>query len=294
MKVGHLRQVVPVALEFAFELVTQGTALEGAELVLDEVPAGGLCRACGLDEPLDGFPLSCWRCGGSTSRSSPGEELLVDALELEDETTEVRAWPLTKHPRRGGGPHPLDLGGHELRRRLGLRHRRRPARHRGRAARRDPRHPEGPPAQQGAVADARRRGVPAAVPPGRARRARRAVRARHRGLDPQREHQRRRLLDLVRQRRGDRRAADAQLVDRPARAEGVGRRRHRHVRDLRRHPRDGRQPDRAAWAWPTTSAGTSARPAGCRSSTSPAARCSRRTSWRRSSGCSTRRPGSRP
>jgi hydrogenase small subunit len=30
-----------------------------------------------------------------------------------------------------------------------------------------------------------------------------AVRARHRGLDPEREDQRRRLLDLVRQRRGD-------------------------------------------------------------------------------------------
>ena len=92
--------------------------------------------------------------------------------------------------------------------------------------------------------DARRRGVPQAVPPGRQGRARRAVRARHRGLDPQREDQRRGLLDLVRQRPGDGRAADDQLVDRPAGAQGLGRRRHRHVRDLRRHPRDGRQPDR--------------------------------------------------
>ena len=146
--------------------------------------------------------------------------------------------------RRRGGPHPLDLGGDELRRRLGLDHRRRPAEHRGRAARRDPGPAEGQPAQQGALAHARRRGVPGAVPGGRARRARRAVRARDRGLDPEREDQRRRLLDLVRQRPGDRRAADAQLVDRPARAEGVGRRRDRHLRDLRRHPRDGRQPDR--------------------------------------------------
>ena len=108
-----------------------------------------------------------------------------------------------------------------------------------------PGHPEGPPAQQGAVADARRRGVPRSRSAQAARRrARRAVRARHRGLDPEREHQRRRLLDLVRQRRGDRRAADAELVARPARAQGVGRRRDRHLRHLRRHPRDGRQPDR--------------------------------------------------
>jgi hypothetical protein len=33
-------------------------------------------------------------------------------------------------------------------------------------------------------------------------------------------------------------------VDRPPRAEGLGRRGHRDVRDLRRHPRDGRQPHR--------------------------------------------------
>ena len=65
-----------------------------------------------------------------------------------------------------------------------------------------------------------------------------------RGLDPEREDQRRRLLDLVRQRPGHRRAAHDQLVDRPPGAEGVGRRRDRHLRHLRRHPRDGRQPDR--------------------------------------------------
>ena len=45
-----------------------------------------------------------------------------------------------------------------------------------------------------------------------------------------------------------------------------------------------------AWAWPTTSAGTGGRRPGCRSSTCPAARCSRTTSWRRCSTCSTRRP----
>lgn len=36
----------------------------------------------------------------------------------------------------------------------------------------------------------------------------------------------------------------------------------------------------APWGWATTSARTTARPGSSRSSTSPAARCSRRTSWR--------------
>ena len=115
---------------------------------------------------------------------------------------------------------------------------------RGRRARPDPRPAEGAPAQQGARPSL---GGEEFLEPFRAaaaRRARRAVRARDRGLDPEREDQRRGLLDVVRQRRGHRRADHAQLVDRRARARRVGRRRVRHVRDLRRHPRDGRQPDR--------------------------------------------------
>jgi len=41
LRVGHLRQVVPSALEFAFELLSDGTALAGAELVIEDVPASG-------------------------------------------------------------------------------------------------------------------------------------------------------------------------------------------------------------------------------------------------------------
>ena len=85
VKVGHLRQVVPTALEFAFELVAHGTAVEGAELELEVVPAAGTCRDCGTEGELDGFPLQCAACGGLSIEPIRGEELLVDSLELEDE-----------------------------------------------------------------------------------------------------------------------------------------------------------------------------------------------------------------
>ena len=82
---------------------------------------------------------------------------------------------------------------------------------------------QGPPAQQGALADARRRGVHEAVPRRRATGTLDAPYvARHRGLDPEREHQRRRLLDLVRQRPRDGRADHHQHVDRRPRARGAG------------------------------------------------------------------------
>jgi hydrogenase nickel incorporation protein HypA/HybF len=84
VKVGHLRQVVPSALEFAFELVTQETTLEGAELHIEHVPAEGRCRTCGTESRLDGFPLRCSLCGGLDLDLVRGEELLVDSLELEE------------------------------------------------------------------------------------------------------------------------------------------------------------------------------------------------------------------
>ena len=84
LKVGHLRQVVPSALEFAFALVAEGTELAGAELVMDAVPAAGRCRSCGADTPLPGFPLCCARCGGFDVEVLQGEELLVDSLEIEE------------------------------------------------------------------------------------------------------------------------------------------------------------------------------------------------------------------
>ena len=83
VKVGHLRQVVPSALAFGFELVAQGTPVEGAELEMEEVPASGRCRECGAQSQLESFPLQCRTCGGFDLEILRGEELLVEFLELE-------------------------------------------------------------------------------------------------------------------------------------------------------------------------------------------------------------------
>jgi len=61
LKVGHLRQVVPSALAFAFELVAQGTCVEGADLVMEEIRAAGRCRGCGTE--LSGLFAACSFCG---------------------------------------------------------------------------------------------------------------------------------------------------------------------------------------------------------------------------------------
>ena len=84
LKVGYLRQVVPDALSFAFELVSQGTVAEGAELKMEAVPAAGLCGSCGGRTPLPDLPLVCRLCGSGDVAVTQGEELLVDSLELDE------------------------------------------------------------------------------------------------------------------------------------------------------------------------------------------------------------------
>ena len=85
VRAGQLRQVVPSALEFSFELCTHGTPAEGAVLELEVVPVEVACRACGARSEPGGFPLACAACGGLAVDVTRGEELQVESLELDAE-----------------------------------------------------------------------------------------------------------------------------------------------------------------------------------------------------------------
>jgi hydrogenase nickel incorporation protein HypA/HybF len=84
VRVGHLRQVVPSALSFSFDLVAEGTPAEGAELVILEVEAIGRCRVCDAESRLERFPLVCRSCGSFDVDVVRGDELYVESLELEE------------------------------------------------------------------------------------------------------------------------------------------------------------------------------------------------------------------
>jgi hydrogenase nickel incorporation protein HypA/HybF len=91
LKVGHLRQVVPAALAFGFELVAHGTLVEGAELEIEEVPARVRCERCGAEGKNDGFPLCCPCCGSVDVSVTAGDELHVEALEVDSVLTTKEA-----------------------------------------------------------------------------------------------------------------------------------------------------------------------------------------------------------
>jgi hydrogenase nickel incorporation protein HypA/HybF len=81
LDVGRLSGVVPDALRFCFELVTEGTPLEGAVLRIGEPPGRASCRSCGADFGLDDLVLLC-PCGSADVDVTGGRDLLVRSVEV--------------------------------------------------------------------------------------------------------------------------------------------------------------------------------------------------------------------
>ena len=84
VQVGHLRQVVPDALQFSWEVLSSTNDLKDAELVIEQVPAVVECHGCGARTTLDLPVLACGACGGFDVKLLSGEELLVVSIDVLD------------------------------------------------------------------------------------------------------------------------------------------------------------------------------------------------------------------
>jgi hydrogenase nickel incorporation protein HypA/HybF len=82
VRIGHLRQVVPDTLTFSWEMVTRATALDGARMHVEHVPAVVACAACGAVTTLDAPILACGTCGTRAVTLRSGDEMLVTSIEL--------------------------------------------------------------------------------------------------------------------------------------------------------------------------------------------------------------------
>lgn len=82
VQIGHLRQVVPDALTFSWEMMTQGTDLSGSVLEIDSVPATVRCSACGAESTLESPMVACSSCQSFDVELLTGEEFAVVSLEM--------------------------------------------------------------------------------------------------------------------------------------------------------------------------------------------------------------------
>jgi hydrogenase nickel incorporation protein HypA/HybF len=82
VRIGHLRQVVPDALQFGWEILTDTTALKGCRLIIEQVPATVACRECNVETTLDMPILCCSACGSFEVTLLTGEEFLLVSIDL--------------------------------------------------------------------------------------------------------------------------------------------------------------------------------------------------------------------
>jgi len=82
LKVGQQSGVVTDALAFAFDIVSQGTIAEGAQLEMIEIPVTCRCEPCQSDfQPADWIYV-CPQCQTLSQRIIDGKQLELASLEM--------------------------------------------------------------------------------------------------------------------------------------------------------------------------------------------------------------------
>ena len=77
--------VVPSSLQFCFEIVVKDTALEGAQLRIEEIPVTARCRECTREWTIDRPVFTCPHCQSAAVEVISGQELDIRSIEVTDE-----------------------------------------------------------------------------------------------------------------------------------------------------------------------------------------------------------------
>lgn len=84
LKIGKLSAVVPQSLRFCFEVAAKETALDGAELHIEEIPVRAVCKDCGHQWTIEGPAFSCPKCETGNIDIVSGRELDIVSLEVKE------------------------------------------------------------------------------------------------------------------------------------------------------------------------------------------------------------------
>ena len=83
LTVGELTEIVPDALQFAWEVLTPDTLAEGAVLEIRETGGRSVCLQCSTEFDHDRFDRICTNCGSFATKVLVGDELQIDDIDID-------------------------------------------------------------------------------------------------------------------------------------------------------------------------------------------------------------------
>lgn len=84
LNVGAMRQVVPQAMTFAFDVSKADTPAKDAELIIRQIPVEFTCCGCKNRWGEEHMGYLCPYCGGKDTDMVHGLELDIDCLEVDE------------------------------------------------------------------------------------------------------------------------------------------------------------------------------------------------------------------
>ena len=82
LSIGEASGVVPMFIEEVFADACKDTLLEGCELIIESVPALGVCRECRRQYDLTKYEGLCPRCGKKDFDIISGNEFLIKEITI--------------------------------------------------------------------------------------------------------------------------------------------------------------------------------------------------------------------
>ena len=83
LSIGEMTEAIEDSLRFAFEVLTEGTISEGAELDINIVKPKSRCLDCGAEYEHDRFHMMCPKCGSYATQLIAGREMQIDSIEVD-------------------------------------------------------------------------------------------------------------------------------------------------------------------------------------------------------------------
>ena len=83
LRIGTLSGVVPEALQFAFEVLADGTPAKGAKLIIEDVPAKFWCDTCNREFKAARMFAECPDCHRPSAELRAGREMELTSMEVD-------------------------------------------------------------------------------------------------------------------------------------------------------------------------------------------------------------------